>query len=381
MSTADLPEPEFVHRDAERVLRECIEFVESPVTGLGRALQPGQVERVMVDLIAYREMVLRHALQDAGKQTLVRFARFPMIDYHADLVGTARLPARAATTSLVFVFAVPLEAPLPIPAGFEVGSQDRKVVFATDSEVVLAPGATGVTLPATCTQAGAAGNGYGPGQISRLLGTLGVVATVANTTTTTGGAPSETTEALRERIPEAVRALSTAGPRAAYRFWAKAAHPDVLDVDPSSPEPGLARLAVLSRAGDGVPTSAVLEAVEEMFEDEEITPWLDTVEVVAAEPVDYALVVELTLRRSRIGTAETAASLAAATERAEAFALGLKQQLGRSLILTQLYAAVMGPDIYNAAFPGLDEDIEVSSHQWPRPTTITVSVVAYEGAA
>lgn len=58
----------------------------------GKTLYPAQVESLLVDLIAYRETLIRAAINDAARQNLVRFARAPMLDYLGELVGVARLP-------------------------------------------------------------------------------------------------------------------------------------------------------------------------------------------------------------------------------------------------------------------------------------------------
>lgn len=373
-----LPEPDFIHRDAARVLRECIEFVESDETGLGRPLLPSQVERVLVDLIVYREMVLRHQVQEAAKQNLVAFARYPMIDHLTQLIGASRLAATPASAPFEFVFEAPLEEPLPVPQGTRVRSSDGKVDFQTVEAATLDVGLETATLTLQCTEIGRIGNGYGPGQVSNLLDSLAVAVTVSNTETTAGGSESEDTERLRTRFPLAVRSLSTAGPTSAYEFFARAAHPDVLDVAVTRPEPGVARVSVLSSVGDGVPTEPVLDAVEAALDDEDVRPLCDTVQVVAATPVDWALTAELTLTRDRVGTIETAASLAAANTRAQAFVDALQQELGRSLVLSQVYAALSGSDVYQVDLPGL-VGIEVEDYEWLRCTAVDVSVVGYEG--
>lgn len=58
----------------------------------GKTLYPAQVESLLVDLIAYRETLIRAAINDTARQNLVRFARAPMLDYLGELVGVARLP-------------------------------------------------------------------------------------------------------------------------------------------------------------------------------------------------------------------------------------------------------------------------------------------------
>lgn len=58
----------------------------------GKTLYPAQVESLLIDLIAYRETLIRAAINDTARQNLVRFARAPMLDYLGELVGVARLP-------------------------------------------------------------------------------------------------------------------------------------------------------------------------------------------------------------------------------------------------------------------------------------------------
>ncbi len=68
------------------------EIVAAYEAATGKTLYPAQVERLLIDLIAYRETLLRAAINDAARQNLVRFARAPMLDYLGELVGVRRLP-------------------------------------------------------------------------------------------------------------------------------------------------------------------------------------------------------------------------------------------------------------------------------------------------
>lgn len=82
-----LPMPSFVVRDTAAITAELIAQYESLT---GKTLYPAQIERVLIDLIAYRESLLRVALQDAALQNLVRYARAPMLDHLGENVGTVR---------------------------------------------------------------------------------------------------------------------------------------------------------------------------------------------------------------------------------------------------------------------------------------------------
>lgn len=84
-----LTEPDFIERDADKITAEMIAQYEAAT---GKTLYPAQAERLLIDLWAYREMLVRVAAQEAAKQNLVAFAREPMIDYLGELVGVYRPP-------------------------------------------------------------------------------------------------------------------------------------------------------------------------------------------------------------------------------------------------------------------------------------------------
>ena len=79
-----LTEPDFIERDADKITAEMIAQYEAAT---GKTLYPGQIERLLIDLIAYRETLVRTAINDTGRQNLVAFSRAPMLDYLGELVG------------------------------------------------------------------------------------------------------------------------------------------------------------------------------------------------------------------------------------------------------------------------------------------------------
>lgn len=160
-----LTEPDFIERDADKITAEMIAKYEADT---GKTLYPAQAERLLIDLWAYREMLVRVAVQEAAKQNLVAFAREPMIDYLGELVGVYRLAAQPATTTLQFSVDEALAIDVLIPAGTRVSASDS-VIFATDTDVVLKAGLLLVNVTSTCTEPGTAGNGWQPAQVSQLL--------------------------------------------------------------------------------------------------------------------------------------------------------------------------------------------------------------------
>ncbi len=217
-----LPAPVFINdadgTDPNLILADMISTFE---TSAGRTLQPAQVERLLIDLYAYRESLVRNAIQYAAQQNLLAFAIFPMIDYLGALLGVTRLQAQTAITTLQFTLSGPLTVEYTVNAGTKVGSGDGQVVFATMADLTIpGPGATSGSVNATATVAGAGGNGFLPGQINVLLDPSGLLSGASNTSTSSGGSAPETDDHLRTRIQAAPNQFSSAGPAGAYRFFA-----------------------------------------------------------------------------------------------------------------------------------------------------------------
>ena len=112
----NLPPPTFVN-DADGLNPNLIlaDMVAEFQAAAGRTLQPAQVERLLINLYAYRESLVRNAIQYAGQQNLLAFAVFPMIDYLGQLLGVSRLGAQGAVTTLQFTLQNTLTLPYTIP--------------------------------------------------------------------------------------------------------------------------------------------------------------------------------------------------------------------------------------------------------------------------
>ncbi|MGH7879103.1 MAG: baseplate J/gp47 family protein, partial [Candidatus Binataceae bacterium] len=252
-----MPPPVFVNDadglDPNLILADMVAEFE---TAAGRTLQPAQVERLLINLYAYRESLVRNAIQYAGQQNLLAYAAFPMIDYLGQLLGVTRLAAQSAVTTLQFTLANALPVSYTLPAGTPVGSVDGQYTFTSDSALTIAAGALAGSVAATATTAGAGGNGYLAGQISVQLNPSVLVAAVANTTVSAGGSAPETDDHLRTRIQAAPNEFSVAGPEGAYRFFALGADPAIVDAQVVSPAPGQVTVFVLTGPINAQPAPA-----------------------------------------------------------------------------------------------------------------------------
>src|SRR3984893_9117504 len=224
-----LPGPAFVSDadglDPKLVLADMIVEFEAAA---GRTLQPGQVERLLINLYAYRETLVRNAIQYAGQQNLLAHASFPMIDYLGELLGVTRLPAQPAVTTVQFTLANALTIAYAIPAGTTVGTNDAQNTFAIDASLVIPAGQVTGTIGATATTPGSGGNGYLGGQINVWLSPNPLIAAVSKTTVSSGGSAPETDDHLRSRIQAAPNQFSVAGPAGAYRLFPPGGDPSLI---------------------------------------------------------------------------------------------------------------------------------------------------------
>ena len=91
-----LPEPNFIERDADKITQEWIDLYESKS---GKVLQPAQIERLMIDSCAYRENLLRIKIQEIAKENLLSYAPLEILEHIGEPLGVTKLLADCATTT------------------------------------------------------------------------------------------------------------------------------------------------------------------------------------------------------------------------------------------------------------------------------------------
>ena len=348
-----LPPPVFVNDadglDPNKILADSIAAFEAAA---GRTLQPAQVERLLINLYAYRESLVRNAIQYAAQQNLLAFAAFPMLDYLGQLVGVTRLGAQPALTTLQFTLAAPLTVPYTIAAGTVVGTSDGQFTFATSANLTIPSGATAGSVSAAATTQGAAANGYLAGQVNVLLNPNALIGGVSNSAVTSGGSLPETDDHLRARIQAAPSQFSVAGPGAAYRFFALGVDPSVIDVQVTSPVPGAVNVYILtgpiaaqpaaSPNTAGVAGGGLIAAVLAALSADNVRPLTDTVNVYAVTEIDYQIAGTVTLYSDSDPVSVGAAVNAAAAQ----FAIDLASRIQRDIVPEEIIAALTVPGVY-----------------------------------
>ncbi|MEI2262934.1 baseplate J/gp47 family protein [Stenotrophomonas indicatrix] len=163
---------------------------------------------------------------------------------------------------------------------------------------------------------------------------------------------------LRRRIQLAPEGYSVAGPEGAYLFHALSADPDVLDVSAMSPTPGEVLVTLLSRSGDGIPSSGLVERVAAALMDGNVRPLTDLVTVRAAEIMRYTVKAEIVTYAGP----DAAVVLDEANRRLRAY-VDESHRLGRDVPRSGLYASlhVEGVQRVNLIEPA--DDLFIANHQ------------------
>ena len=374
-----LPPPVFLDDadglDPNLILADMIAAFE---TAAGRTLQPAQVERLLINLYAYRESLVRNAIQYAAQQNLLAFAIFPMLDYLGQLVGVTRLAAQSAVTTLDFTLTAALTVPITIAQGTLAGTGDGQYSFATVAPLAIPAGSLSGTVSAAAVQAGAGANGYLPGQVNVLLSPSAIVASVSNAVVTAGGSAPETDDHLRTRIQAAPNQFSVAGPSGAYRFFALGVDPSIVDAQIVSPAPGQITAYILTGPITVQPQSApnlageagapLLGRVASALSADSVRPLTDTVNVLAVTEVDYQITAVVTL----YSDADPVATMAAANTAAVQYALGLAAKIQRDIVPSQVIAALSVAGVYEVALSA-PAYTQLSAGQWANCTAISLT--------
>lgn len=168
----------------------------------------------------------------------------------------------------------------------------------------------------------------------------------------------ESDTAFRRRIQLAPESLSVAGPEGAYIFHTLSAHPDVLDASVASPTPGTVVVTVLSRTGDGTPTSDLLAAVESALMT--VRPLTDLVTAVPAKVKLYQIRAQLVT----FNGPDSDLVLAEARRRLSIF-MQEGQRLGRDVPLSAIYSVLHVDGVHSVRLESPDRDLRVDSESAP----------------
>ena len=367
-----LARPNFIERSPDVIEPEVTSAFEA---ALGKILFPGQLERLMLNVATYRELLVRIGIQNAAEQNLVNYATGLNLDQLGALLAVDRLAASSATVTLQFSRS-DTTGTLLIPAGSSARQSGSAVLFTTDTDATINNGQTSVTVTASALATGISGNGFSIGAIAQLVEVPNGVNAVTNTTASAGGNDPETDEAFRTRIKLAPNQFSVAGSKGAYKFHALSADVSIIDVAVLGPEDrggaDPVTVDVYPLINDGLPSSLILGAVTAALNLDTIRPLTDIVNVSAPIEVSYDITALVTIfdaaEQSIVEAGLTAAINAYTTERAS--------RLGNDIVLSQIIEALQSVDgVYSVSLTDPVSSIAVGLNEWANANVVDVAVV------
>lgn len=299
-SVFDLPDVSFIGNDTlEAMMQRLVTNYEKryeEITGTAISLAAGDPIRVLLYAAALDLFQTEEYVDRAGKQDLLKYSYGEFLDNLAANRGVTRKAASAAVTTIRFTASEVKDYALSIPEATRVTNGDG-IYFKTTEYAEIAAGAEYVDVEAVCTETGVRGNDLLAGQINVLVDPLPYIETVANITTSDGGAAEESDESLAERVYLAPSSYSVAGPSDAYAFWARTYNAGIGSVKPTTPEPGAVDLYILMADGT-LPEDEMIEGLQEFIQSEEIRPMTDLVTVKRPGVVDYSIALTYYIRAS-----------------------------------------------------------------------------------
>lgn len=254
------------------------------ITGKDIELSLANPYRLILYAVTLQHYQMYMYLDNAAKMNLLKYSRGSFLDQVAALRGVQRDKGACAMATLRFAVDDVMPSAITIPVGTKVSGNG--IVFATTEVGEIKAGQESVDIPAQCTELGKKGNGYLPGEISRMVDTIPFVDTATNITETAGGTDEETDDHLADRVYHAPSAYSVAGPADAYAYYAKAANPLIEDVYVSSPAPTEVEVR-LSMQGGRLPSEELIASVTEYLSARDRRPLTDKVKVLAPDTVTY----------------------------------------------------------------------------------------------
>ncbi len=253
-------------------------------------LYPGDERRIFGEGLVQVFVALFNEFNDKSKQRVLRFARGEVLDAIGEMYGTDRAEPAAASAVFRFSVAAPIAENIIIPAGTRITS-DGSVYFATQETAVLSAGSEYVDILGVCLEGGSDYNGFTAGTLATLVDLIPYIAAVSNITISTGGDNGEPyteegDERYRSRIHLAFSQLSTAGPETAYKYFAMAADPDIVDISVDVPSACTVVLYPLMVGGE-LPDEETRAKILAAVNGDKVRPMTDLVSVEQPQTVDY----------------------------------------------------------------------------------------------
>lgn len=335
---------DFVETDTQTIYDSILDSIMDEVN---EPLYPGDERRIFAEAVILVLVSVFNYMNDTAQQRTLQNARGYVLDAIGEMRNTVRLQPSSARDTFRFSVSEPQSNNIIIPAGTRI-TPDGEVYFATESAVALQSDSVHVDVVAVCTTPGTDYNGMGAGKVNVLVDKIPYIANVENLYGTSGGDDGEPypweddgsgDNRYRERIRLAPAAYSTAGPVAAYKYFALSASPEVMDVAIDSPSACVLDIYALMNGGE-VPTEEELALIKDAFPND-VRPMTDLVTVKAPSQVEYGIELKYYCTLDNVAQAiETVESVGGAIDQYNEWQVGA---LGRGINPDMLRRFILAP--------------------------------------
>ena len=372
INTENFPDISFIGNETidglvTQMINDYLDKYEE-ITGERIALAQADPNRLILYACANQIYQAMQYADHAGKMSFLTYSMGDFLDNLAALRGTNRKQATPAKAQFQFSIDSALATAIAIPAGTRI-TNGNDVFFATDEYAEISIGETSVTVGATCTTAGAEGNGFAPGEFTTLVNTIPYITAVTNTEETYGGAPTESDEDLKERIYKAPGSYSTTGPNDAYIYHTKNVSPQIGDVYVDSTNPGEVDVYFVMEDGS-IPSASMIAQVQSALNTRTIRPLTDYVVVQAPTAQTYDI--DVTYYISASDTAAVSTIQENVTAAIAAFNDWQTEIIGRDINPSQLVQKLMEAGVKRVVVKDPVYTV-MGANKIAQPGTITVN--------
>lgn len=309
-------EYQFVSTDSAEIVADLTAKYEELT---GHTLLPSDPDKLFIQWVAGIIIQQRIIVNYAANQNIPSRAIGENLDALGEMIyNVSRPQAKPAECVVRFTISSPQDTAVTIPKGTRVTDSSGSLIWDTTENVAVEIGATIAEVPIICETEGTIGNGFVPGQINTLIDVDKVMyyESCANIETSNSGAEQATDNEYYELMRAGLEAFSTAGPKGAYEYHAKAVSTSIADVCAINPidKPGYVNIFAIMSNGE-IADDGTKNAILAACNDDKVRPLTDVVEVL--DPIVVEFNIELTYyidRNSQKSGAEIEAAIRSAVD-------------------------------------------------------------------
>jgi phage-related baseplate assembly protein len=372
------PDYQFISTDTASLESDLIAMYEKLT---GTSVTPASPVSLFIRWVAAALLQERALNNYTANQNLPSRADGENLDALADLFYIKERPEASPSVCTVrFFISEAQEENILIPKGTRVTDASRTLYWETTTDAYVEAGETYADVQCSCVTPGTVGNGYALGQINSIVDVFDYYSACENITVSAAGSDAATDEEFYDLMRDSQDAYSVAGPNGAYIYWAKTVSNEIVDVVPTSPEPGVVAIYTLMEGGE-IADEEVKAAVLETCSDSLVRPLTDQVTVEDPEIVTYDI--DLTYYMYRGAKASASSVATAVSAGVQEFVDWECAALGRDINPSYLIQLLMATGIKRVevaapAFAELKDGTEKTVPQIARVGTITIRSGGYE---